>query len=94
MIKEFSDRAQFRNWLSAHAESPEGIWIRIFKDKSKASITAEEALDECLCYGWIDGVMKSEGDVSYLKYYAPRSKNSKWSEKNKKSVGYICSRTR
>jgi uncharacterized protein YdeI (YjbR/CyaY-like superfamily) len=86
MIKEFSDRAQFRNWLSAHAESPEGIWIRIFKDKSKASITAEEALDECLCYGWIDGVMKSEGDVSYLKYYAPRSKNSKWSEKNKKSV--------
>lgn len=86
MIQEFSDRTQFRSWLSAHVESSEGIWIRIFKDKSRASITAEDALDECLCYGWIDGVMKSERNKSYLKYYAPRGKNSKWSEKNKKSV--------
>lgn len=86
MIKVFSDRAQFRSWLSAHVDSTEGIWIRILKDQSRASITAEEALDECLCYGWIDGVMKSEGDESYLKYYAPRGKNSKWSEKNTRSV--------
>ena len=86
MIKEFSDREQFRSWLSANIESQKGIWIRIYKDKSKASITAAEALDESLCYGWIDGIMKSEGECSYLKYYSPRSSNSKWSEKNKKSV--------
>ena len=86
MIKEFSDRAQFRSWLAAHVESPEGIWIRIYKNNSKASITAAEALEESLCYGWIDGLMKSEGDSSYLKYFSPRKSNSKWSEKNKKTV--------
>ena len=86
MVKEFSDNVQFRNWLSQNAGSAEGIWIRIYKDKSKASITADEALDECLCFGWIDGQMKSEGRESYKKYYSPRRTNSKWSEKNKKSI--------
>ena len=62
------------------------IVLRSSKIKNRVSITAGEALDECLCYGWIDGVMKSEGDEIYLKYYAPRGKNSKWSEKNKRSV--------
>lgn len=83
---EFTDKDQFRNWLSNNVRSQEGIWIRIYKDNSKATISADEALDICLCFGWIDGRMKSEGDKSYIKYYAPRSKNSKWSEKNKKAI--------
>lgn len=86
MIIEFSDKDQFKTWLSKNVKSHDGIWIRFFKDKKKASVSAEEALDISLCYGWIDGQMKSEGENSYIKYFAPRTENSKWSEKNKKAI--------
>jgi uncharacterized protein YdeI (YjbR/CyaY-like superfamily) len=86
MEKEFKSRIDFRTWLTSNVETSPGIWIRFIKDKSKASITADEALNEALCFGWIDGQMKSEGDKSYIKYFAPRTKNSKWSEKNKNTV--------
>lgn len=86
MELEFKDRKEFRKWLKKNVETSPGIWIRFIKDKSKTSITADEALNEALCFGWIDGQMKSEGDKSYIKYFAPRTKNSKWSEKNKKTV--------
>ncbi|MBN1907495.1 MAG: hypothetical protein JW927_20615 [Deltaproteobacteria bacterium] len=86
MELEFKDRNEFRKWLNKNVETSPGIWIKFIKDKSKESITADEALNEALCFGWIDGQMKSEGDSSYIKYFAPRTKNSKWSEKNKKTV--------
>lgn len=86
MELEFKDRSDFRKWLTKNAGISGGIWIRLIKDKSRKSITADEALQECLCFGWIDGQMKSEGEGSYLKYYAPRTRNSKWSEKNKKTA--------
>lgn len=86
MELEFKNRTEFRKWLQKNVEASPGIWIRFIKDKSKISITADEALNEALCFGWIDGQMKSEGDKSYIKYFAPRTKNSKWSEKNKKTV--------
>ena len=86
MELEFSNRTEFRNWLKKNVETSKGIRIRFIKDKSKSSITPDEALNEALCFGWIDGQMKSEGDSSYLKYFAPRTKNSKWSEKNKKTA--------
>ncbi len=86
MKLEFRDRVEFRKWLIKNVETSPGIWIRFIKDKSKASISSDEALNEALCFGWIDGQMKSEGDSSYLKYFAPRTKNSKWSEKNKKTA--------
>ncbi len=86
MELEFKNRTEFRSWLQKNVETSKGIWIRLIKDKSKASVTADEALNECLCFGWIDGQIKSEGDGSYIKYFAPRTKNSKWSEKNKKTV--------
>lgn len=86
MIIEFSNRDQFKEWISAHVKTHGGIWIRFFKDKKKESLSPDEALDISLCYGWIDGQMKTEGESSYIKYFAPRTENSKWSEKNKKSV--------
>ena len=86
MVKEFKNRTEFRKWLQKNVETSKGIWIRLIKDKSKESISADEALNESLCFGWIDGQIKSEGDSRYLKYFAPRTKNSKWSEKNKKTV--------
>ncbi len=67
MEKDFKSRTEFRKWLQKNVETSPGIWIRFIKDKSGDSITANEVLNEALCFGWIDGQMKSEGDRSYLK---------------------------
>ena len=53
------------------------------KKGGPATLTAKEALEEALCCGWIDGQMKKLDEVSYIKYFAPRGKSSKWSDKNK-----------
>ncbi len=50
------------------------------------TIGANEALEEALCFGWIDGQMKSIDDNKYIKYFSSRRENSKWSEKNKALV--------
>ena len=59
MILSFPSPAEFRKWLAANHNSSDGIWIRIFKKGSgKVSINYAEALDEALCFGWIDGQKK------------------------------------
>ena len=86
MIMEFVDKDQFSKWLSINVKTHDGIWIRFFKDKKQITISAMDALDISLCYGWIDGQIKTEGENSYIKYFSPRTENSKWSEKNKSSI--------
>lgn len=78
----FYSRKEFRNWLDANCLSSEGVWLAFGKNGQK-TIKADEALEEALCFGWIDGQMKSIDDKSYVKYFSQRRKNSKWSEKNK-----------
>ena len=73
----------FRAWLSeSHDESP-GIWLRIFKkDSGTESITYAQALDQALCFGWIDGQKKPLDDQSWLQMFTPRRTGSGWSKKN------------
>ena len=61
----------------------EGVWLLIGKAGGPKTIKAHEALEEALCFGWIDGVMQKIDDKTYKKYFARRRKNSKWSEKTK-----------
>lgn len=77
---EFDDRSMFREWLEKHHASPEGIWIVFLK--GSRTFTAEEALEEAICFGWIDGQMKSIDDAKYRKYFASRKSKAKWSKKN------------
>ncbi len=79
----FESRQAFRKWLSENVEG-EGVWVDFLKEGPKDRLKPDEALEEALCFGWIDGLIKKVDDVSYLKYFAPRRKGSKWSEKNKK----------
>jgi len=53
------------------------------KKENVKTLKASEALEEALCFGWIDGQMQSIDETSYLKYFAQRRKGSKWSDKNK-----------
>ena len=82
----FKNRSEFRAWLNENALSEEGIWIIFSKKKNADTLKAGEALEEALCFGWIDGQMQSIDSDTYIKYFKQRQKTSKWSEKNKKIV--------
>lgn len=79
----FLDRAAFRAWLSENAQTSPGIWLLFGKPGGPRTLKAAEALEEALCFGWIDGQMKAMDETTYRKYFSRRRENSKWSEKNK-----------
>ena len=79
----FQNRDEFHCWLQMHHQQSEGVWLLFGKPGGPKTLKAQEALEEALCFGWIDGQMKKLDDVRYQKYFAQRRENSKWSEKNK-----------
>lgn len=81
-MKSFASRVEFRNWLEAHHNQDAGIWI-VFQKNDKA-FSANDALEESLCFGWIDGLLKSIDAASYQKYFSRRKDAGNWSDKNKK----------
>ena len=85
-IMEFANREEFRKWLYDHCLSNDGVWLLFGKTGGPKTIKAGEALEEALCFGWIDGQMQSIDDKTYKKYFSMRRENSKWSEKNKTLV--------
>ncbi len=88
-IMEFACREEFRRWLNDHCQSEEGVWLLFGKAGGPKTIKAGEALEEALCFGWIDGQMQSIDDKSYRKYFYMRREKSKWSEKNKALAGRL-----
>ena len=81
--KVFQGRQDFREWLENNCMSHEGIWILFSKTKDMKMMKPQDALEEALCFGWIDGLMKSIDDKKYMKYFSIRRENSQWSLKNK-----------
>ena len=86
---QFSTRAEFRDWLIANCLIDKGVWLLFGKPGGPKTLRADEALEEALCFGWIDGKMQSLDDIRYLKYFSIRRKHSKWSEKNKALVAAL-----
>lgn len=84
-IMKFSSREEFRDWLEKNSETSEGVWLSFSKTK-EVTISASDALEEALCFGWIDGQMKSISDAVYHKYFAKRRAKSIWSDRNKRIV--------
>ena len=82
----FKSRNDFRSWLSENAKTSSGIWLVFGKTKVVLTLSANDALEEALCFGWIDGQMRSIDETKYLKYFARRRAKSVWSDKNKKIV--------
>lgn len=81
---QFTSRNKFRNWLTESCMSSGSVWLLFGKPSGPKTIKASEALEEALCFGWIDRKIQSIDDKPYLKYFSRRRKNSKWSDKNKK----------
>jgi uncharacterized protein YdeI (YjbR/CyaY-like superfamily) len=89
-VREFKDAAAFYHWLAKHHDTQNEIWIKIHKAASGLpSITAREAIDVVLCWGWIDGVRKSFDDKSFLQRYTPRGRRSIWSQINVDNVARL-----
>jgi uncharacterized protein YdeI (YjbR/CyaY-like superfamily) len=79
----FKSPLAFRSWLEKNYTRQEGIWLRIFKKASgKKSITYAEALDQALCFGWIDGQKQALDEHSWIQKFTPRRVRSGWSKLN------------
>ncbi|MEO6672517.1 MAG: YdeI/OmpD-associated family protein [Ginsengibacter sp.] len=86
-ILSFTAAKEFTLWLAKHHLVSTGLWIRLFKKKSRiTSITYAEALDAALCYGWIDGQKKPYDTESWLQKFTPRRTKSIWSKKNREHI--------
>jgi uncharacterized protein YdeI (YjbR/CyaY-like superfamily) len=91
----FRNGAELRTWLEKNHDSASELWIGFFNQRSgKTGITYREALDEALCFGWIDGVRKSVDDGRYRQRFSPRKARSMWSVVNMKRVEELKARGR
>ncbi len=78
--KFFSTPVEFRKWLEQNHDQATELLIGFHKKSSvKKSMTYHEALDEALCFGWIDGVRRRLNETSYEQRFSPRKSNSIWS---------------
>ena len=79
-----ADAAAWREWLDEHHETPSGVWLVIAKKGTlePTSLTRDQALDEALCYGWIDGQARRRDEATYLQRFTPRRARSPWSKRN------------
>ena len=90
MIRQLyvADRDQWRDWLSKNHTNEAGIWLIFYKkETSRPSIEYEAAVEEALCFGWIDSIIKKIDAAKYARKFTPRSDKSRWSALNKKRVG-------
>ena len=86
-IKTFRTSAAFAAWMSANHDKQPELWLKIYKKASGLpTVTAAEALDVALCWGWIDAIRKSFDDRSFLQRYCPRGGKSMWSQINRDNV--------
>jgi uncharacterized protein YdeI (YjbR/CyaY-like superfamily) len=89
-IKIFNSSADFREWLEKNHDGVAELWLGFYNKRTdKKSITYREALDEALCFGWIDGVRKSINKTTYKRRFTPRKAKSYWSAVNIRRVGEL-----
>jgi uncharacterized protein YdeI (YjbR/CyaY-like superfamily) len=89
-IISFNSPKAWASWLDKNHAKSNGIWLRLFKkDSGVASVTYAEALDEALCYGWIDGQLDKYDEKSWRRKFTPRRPQSVWSRRNIEHVNRL-----
>jgi uncharacterized protein YdeI (YjbR/CyaY-like superfamily) len=80
---EFKNRHQWRMWLEKNHNSSKEVWLILYKKKYQdQGLTLDDAVEEALCFGWIDGTLRSIDEKRFALRYSPRTKNSIWSMRN------------
>ena len=88
-IKSFcpADRHAWRAWLQEHHEKEKSVWLIFLKNNTDLpKLTWSEAVDEALCFGWIDSIAKPVDELSFMRFFSRRKPNSVWSAINKEKV--------
>lgn len=86
----FATAADFRSWLEKNHNRASELWIGYFKKSSnRVAMTYREAVDEALCFGWIDGLTKSIDATRYMQRFTPRRPGSNWSLVNVRNVARL-----
>jgi uncharacterized protein YdeI (YjbR/CyaY-like superfamily) len=84
------DCEEWREWLARHHDSESEMWLVFYKRQSgRPSIAYLDALDEALCFGWIDSLIKRLDDDRYARKFTPRKPGSKWSAVNRKRFAQL-----
>jgi uncharacterized protein YdeI (YjbR/CyaY-like superfamily) len=83
-----ADASAWRTWLAEHHDDLNGVWLVLAKKgtTTPTSLTYEQALDEALCYGWIDGQVRRRDESTFKQRFTPRRARSTWSRRN---VGHV-----
>jgi len=82
-----TSRADWRKWLVKNHETKQSVWLLFYNKKSeKVSISWSDAVNEALCFGWIDSKKQTIDEFSYRQYYSKRKPNSTWSKINKEKI--------
>jgi len=85
--RAFRNRDMWRTWLAENHATAQSLWLVFYKRHTgKAGLTYDEAVEEALCFGWIDGILKRIDDEKHMTRFCPRRKHSIWSERNKERV--------
>ncbi len=83
-------RQQWRKWLAENYASSDGVWLVYYKkDSGKPTVTYDEAVEEALCFGWIDSVPNKLDDERFKQLFSPRNIKSPWSKLNKERVARL-----
>jgi uncharacterized protein YdeI (YjbR/CyaY-like superfamily) len=86
----FASREAWDRWLEKHHRATPEAWVKIAKKGSGIpSVTYDEAVEVALCYGWIDGQMRSLDNDFYVQRFTPRSRRSRWSKLNREKVARL-----
>ena len=81
-------RKDWRKWLEKNHQAEKSVWLIIYRKQTKTkSIYYDEAVEEALCFGWIDSKANKRDDESYYLYFAQRKPKSNWSKINRERVG-------
>lgn len=85
-----ASKAEWRAWLEMNHRSTQSVWLVYFRASTKIpSLTWSEAVDEALCFGWIDSTKKTIDEERYMQYFTKRKPSSTWSKVNKDKVAQL-----
>ena len=84
-LLEVQDSAEWRQWLTDNHATETEVWL-VYRKGDKRGVAYDESVDEALCFGWIDGLIRRVDDTRYMRRFTPRRPGSKWSASNKRRI--------
>lgn len=84
-----ADAAAWRTWLEEHHERPSGVWLLSVRGRNASGVGYEDAVRQALCFGWIDGPVRTFEDQTVGQWFSPRRSSSGWAATNKARIAEL-----